>query len=73
MHHKIRSYESEPVKKLKLLNLDECAKKLAFQKDNYDTTMNIMLELITMEDSDNYDQEESDTFEVQQEFNQSTI
>ena len=71
--HKIKSYEGEPVKKLKLLNLDECAKKLAFQKDNYDTNVNIMLELITTEDSDNYDQEESDSFEVQQEFDQLTI
>ena len=73
MRHKIKSYESEPVKKLKLLNLDECAKKLAFQKDNYDTNVNIMLELIMTEDSNNYDQEESDAFEVQQEFDQLTI
>ena len=50
MRHKIKSYESEPVKKLKLLNLDECAKKLAVHKDNYDTNVNIILELITMED-----------------------
>ena len=70
MRHKIKSYESEPVKKLKLLNLDECAKKLAIQKDNYDTNVNITLELI---DSDDCDQEESDAFEVQQEFNQLTI
>ena len=43
---------------MKLLNLDECAKTLDFQKDNYDTNVNIiMLELITTEDSDNYDQE----------------
>ena len=48
-------------------------KNLAFQKDNYDTNVNIMLELIMTEDSDNYDQEESDAFEVHQEFNQLTI
>ena len=32
-----------------------------------------MLEIITTEDSDNNDQEESDAFEVQQEFDQLTI
>ena len=65
--HKIKSYESEPVKKLKLLNLDKCVKKLAFQNDNYDTNVNIMLELFPMEDFDNYNQDESDAFEVQHE------
>ena len=34
---KIKAYENEPVKKLKLLNLDDCAKKFAFQKDEYDS------------------------------------
>ena len=70
---KIKAYENEPVKKLKLLNLDDCAEKLAFQKDEYDTNLDILMELTMTEDSDNYDQTESDAFKVQQEFEQLVI
>ena len=71
---KIKAYENEPVKKLKLLNLDDCAEKLAFQKKNdYDTNLDILMELTMTEDSDNYDQTESDAFKVQQEFEQLVI
>ncbi len=63
--HKIKSYQSEPLKKLKLLYLEDCFQKLSFQKEDCDTNINIMLELIATLDSENYDQAEYDAFRVQ--------